>query len=146
MSANDRQEGGFHYKVEGIQCWDFVEAMGLGFLDGNVVKYVARWRKKNGVADLRKAAHYLDKLMEHVAHGTILRPQIRGSHRATHPLMVGGYIAAFARDNELPAPETAIITSVCTWSERAALIAARTKLEELMSQGVSGSSTSAPVP
>lgn len=63
MSANDHQVGGEHYAGD-IQPWDAVIAWGLGFLDGNVVRYVARWRKKNGVEDLKKARHYLDKLIE----------------------------------------------------------------------------------
>ena len=64
MSANDRQEGGDHYQGIPIQPWDAVVAWGLGFLDGNAVKYLARWRKKNGVEDLKKARHYIDKLIE----------------------------------------------------------------------------------
>lgn len=35
-----------------------------GYLAGNVVKYIARYRDKNGVEDLKKARHYLDKLIE----------------------------------------------------------------------------------
>jgi hypothetical protein len=63
MSANDRQEGGSHYQGV-IQPWDAILAWGLGFLDGNAVKYLARWRKRGGVEDLKKARHYLDKLIE----------------------------------------------------------------------------------
>lgn len=63
MPANDRQEGGDHYQTT-IQPWDAIVAWGLGFLDGNAVKYLARWRKKGGVEDLKKARHYLDKLIE----------------------------------------------------------------------------------
>jgi hypothetical protein len=36
----------------------------LGYLEGNVVKYVSRWKQKGGVDDLRKAMHYLEKLIE----------------------------------------------------------------------------------
>ena len=64
MTANERQEGGDHYVSMTIQPWDAIQQWGLGFLDGNVVKYIARWRKKNGVEDLKKARHYLDKLIE----------------------------------------------------------------------------------
>lgn len=64
LSANDRQEGGDHYKKSSIQPWDAIIDWRLGFLDGNVVKYVARWRKKGGIEDLKKARHYLDKLIE----------------------------------------------------------------------------------
>ena len=62
--ANDKQEGGLHYKSKSIQPWDAIVDWGLGFLDGNVVKYMVRWKDKEGLQDLRKARHYLDKLIE----------------------------------------------------------------------------------
>lgn len=64
QKALDRQEGGDHYKGCAIQPVEFIHANGLGFFEGNVVKYVTRWRKKNGLADLRKAVHYLELLIE----------------------------------------------------------------------------------
>jgi hypothetical protein len=64
MSANSTQVGGDHYRSKAIQPWDFIIANNLGFLDGNVVKYVCRFREKNGLQDLEKARHYLDKLIE----------------------------------------------------------------------------------
>lgn len=64
MAANDHQIGGAHYKKHTIQPWDAISDWGLGFLDGNVVKYIARWRNKDGLNDLMKARHYLDKLIE----------------------------------------------------------------------------------
>lgn len=64
MGANDGQVGGTHYKGSAIQVWDFAHANGLDFLQGNVVKYVVRFRAKGGVSDLLKARHYLDKLIE----------------------------------------------------------------------------------
>jgi len=47
-----------------IQPWDAILSWELGFLDGCAVKYLARWRKKGGVDDLRKAAHFIEKLIE----------------------------------------------------------------------------------
>jgi hypothetical protein len=64
MSANDTQIGGQHYRENKIQVWDAVIDWGLEFLDGNAVKYLARWRKKGGITDLMKARHYIDKLIE----------------------------------------------------------------------------------
>jgi hypothetical protein len=63
MSANDRQINGTHYQGS-VQTWDYILAHDLGFLEGNVIKYVTRFRKKNGIQDLEKARHYLDKLIE----------------------------------------------------------------------------------
>jgi len=65
VNANARQEGGTHYKQLTIQPWDYIVSNNLGYLEGNVVKYVTRWQTKgNGVQDLLKARHYLDKLLE----------------------------------------------------------------------------------
>ena len=64
MSANETQIGGTHYKEKTIEPWDFIAANNLGFFEGNIVKYLSRWRDKNGVEDLLKARHYLDKLIE----------------------------------------------------------------------------------
>lgn len=62
MSANNTGPG--HYKDKPLQVWDCVIANNLGYLEGNVVKYVSRWRQKGGVEDLRKAKHYIEKLIE----------------------------------------------------------------------------------
>ena len=63
-SALDKQVSGNHYKDKGIQPIVYIHANNLGFCEGNVVKYVTRWRDKGGEADLRKAIHYLELLIE----------------------------------------------------------------------------------
>jgi hypothetical protein len=64
VAANDTQHGGVHYKAMAIQPWDYIVANRLGYLEGNVVKYITRWREKGGLEDLMKAQHYLEKLIE----------------------------------------------------------------------------------
>jgi hypothetical protein len=64
MEANEIQIGGSHYVSQPIQPWDFIAQNGLGFFEGCVIKYVSRHRQKGGVEDLKKARHYLDKLIE----------------------------------------------------------------------------------
>jgi len=64
MKANDSQVGGSHYKGKAIQPWDYIIANDLGYLEGNVVKYISRWRDKGGIDDLRKVLHYTQKLIE----------------------------------------------------------------------------------
>lgn len=59
-----RQEGGSHYKDMKIQPIEFIHANGIPFCEGSVIKYVSRWRAKGGVADLKKARHFLDLLIE----------------------------------------------------------------------------------
>jgi hypothetical protein len=62
--ANAQQVGGAHYAVKAIQPWDYIIANDLGYLEGNIVKYVSRWKDKGGIEDLKKAQHYLQKLIE----------------------------------------------------------------------------------
>jgi hypothetical protein len=64
MSANDKQIAGTHYKDLEPEPWDVVLNWGLGYLDGTALKYIARWRNKNGVEDLKKAVHFIQKLIE----------------------------------------------------------------------------------
>ena len=63
-SANESQVGGRHYRELSVQPWDVIQDWQLGFFDGNALKYLARWRKKGGVDDLKKARHYIEKLIE----------------------------------------------------------------------------------
>jgi hypothetical protein len=62
--ATAHQVGGNHYTDCAIQPIDYITKNGLGFCEGNVVKYITRWRKKGGVEDLKKARHYIDLLIE----------------------------------------------------------------------------------
>ena len=62
--ALDVQVDGNHYKTMKIQPIEYIFANNLSYLEGNVIKYVSRWRNKNGVADLHKARHYIDLLIE----------------------------------------------------------------------------------
>jgi hypothetical protein len=62
--ANAVQHGGNHYKQFKFETWDVILDWSLGYLDGNAVKYLSRWRHKGGVEDLRKAKHYIEKLIE----------------------------------------------------------------------------------
>lgn len=62
--ANAVQIGGDHYKKKGLQPWDVIIEWKMGFLDGNALKYLARYPDKGGVEDLQKTRHYIDKLIE----------------------------------------------------------------------------------
>ena len=53
-----------HYTAGKIEVIEAIEDWKLGFCDGNVVKYVARFRHKNGLEDLKKAAWYLNRLIQ----------------------------------------------------------------------------------
>ena len=66
--VNGLQIGGDHYKRMAIQPWDFITANGIDFLEGSAIAYLCRWKTKGGLADLRKAIHCIQKLIE-VNHG-----------------------------------------------------------------------------
>ena len=64
-SADAIQIGGQHYKKMGIQHWSYVLANNIPYMEAQIIKYVSRWRDKNGIEDLRKARHFLAKLIEY---------------------------------------------------------------------------------
>lgn len=53
-----------HYTKLKIEPWDYIQANDLGYFEGNIVKYVSRYKNKGGREDLLKARTYLDKLLE----------------------------------------------------------------------------------
>jgi hypothetical protein len=60
----DKQVGGSHYKDMAIQPSEFITRNGLGWYEGNAVKYICRHKMKNGKQDLEKALHYLQLAIE----------------------------------------------------------------------------------
>ena len=64
MSALEKQVSGGHYKSLKIQPIEYIHANGIPFAEGSVIKYVTRWRDKGGIADLEKAKHFLELLIE----------------------------------------------------------------------------------
>ena len=64
MSPLDVQIAGSHYKELPIQPVEYIHANKIPFIEGSVIKYVTRWRNKGGLADLEKAKHFLDLLIE----------------------------------------------------------------------------------
>lgn len=76
VNANDVQVGGNHYKNQSIQHWDYVAANDLDYFQGQITKYVSRWKDKNGIQDLEKADHFLKKYMELVRKGTYSRKAV----------------------------------------------------------------------
>ena len=52
------------YYTKGIDCIDYIISHSMNYLEGNLVKYVTRYKFKNGLEDLLKARWYLDRLIE----------------------------------------------------------------------------------
>lgn len=67
VTVKDMQVGGSHYKDMAIQPVEFITKNNIGYCEGNVIKYVCRWKNKNGVEDLKKARHYIDLLIDAVS-------------------------------------------------------------------------------
>lgn len=63
-SALQRQCGGSHYKNLPIQPVEFCHKNNLSYIESAIVKYVVRWKSKDGKEDLLKAKHYIDLLIE----------------------------------------------------------------------------------
>ena len=64
MKASDKQVGGQHYKDMAIQPGQFIRANGIGWYEGNAIKYICRHNAKNGRQDIEKAIHYLELVLE----------------------------------------------------------------------------------
>jgi len=64
MSALDEQVGGIHYKDLAIQPIEYIFRNNLSFPQANVVKYITRYKDKNGAEDVKKAIHYYQLILE----------------------------------------------------------------------------------
>jgi hypothetical protein len=121
MSANEMQVGGDHYKSS-YQHWDLAVKIPLGFLDGCVTKHVTRWRKKLGIQDLQKAAHYLDKLLEVGDYSVKRNPDVSVSEE----------VEQFAEKNCLTFLEYQFIYLMCTYDSEKTLKNARRILQMII--------------
>lgn len=114
MTANEHQVGGDHYKSE-YQHWDWVLVCHLDYLEGQATRYVSRWRKKNGLQDLRKALHFVDKMIEHWGEGAS-RMGVSIAESET---------LRFAKANNLPDLEFVFCVAMATWRNASDLVRAR---------------------
>ena len=61
-----KQEGGDHYTKYLIQPYTFITKNNLSYFQGNIIKYVMRYKDKNGVEDLKKIIHYCELEIENL--------------------------------------------------------------------------------
>jgi len=64
MKSYKKQVGGNHYKKYKIQPVEFMVKNNIGFVEGNIIKYILRFKEKGGVQDLLKAKHYIELLID----------------------------------------------------------------------------------
>jgi hypothetical protein len=62
MSANDTQIGGDHYQTGDVQHWDWAKDM--PYLEGRATAYIGRHQDKNGITDIEKGLHFIQKIIE----------------------------------------------------------------------------------
>lgn len=106
VDPNSMQVGGSHYQT-GYQVWDFVENNGLGGLEMCIIKYICRWRDKgNGVVDLRKALHYIDKLID----------LSRNRYRVAKGVASIQNIDYFCGLQSLPILEAGVVSLISRWA------------------------------
>jgi hypothetical protein len=64
MKSSKKQIGGNHYLKYKIQPVEFIIKNNIGFVEGNIIKYILRFKDKGGIADLEKAKHYIELLID----------------------------------------------------------------------------------
>lgn len=134
MTANEKQVGGTHYKTA-YEHWDLMLDFGYGvsYLVGQATKYVTRWRKKNGLEDLLKALHFVNKLIEN-------RHKIVFNHYDVRDLgeqskaSIRDAIERYAGFNQLNAQETEFCELMVTMDSSDDLFKARDIIVDMLEQ------------
>lgn len=121
-SPNDRQVGGSHYRA-GYQHWDLVIENRLPYLEGQITKYITRYKKKNGAQDVEKSIHYCEKLQSALAAGSLIYP---GSREPKN-------LDLFAKDNNLDDIQVTCFLLAMTYTDADGLTRLRQLLDHLLS-------------
>ena len=126
VDPNSMQVDGTHYRTE-YQVWDFVENNGLGGLEHAIIKYICRWREKgDGIVDLQKAIHYIDKLIELHLNRHRVPKGIAPMHDINH----------FCDVQNLPKLEGDVVILISRWACHNDLIVCRREIYDLIKKGV----------
>lgn len=81
--ANKTQVGGAHYSATAAQHWDLAIDLHLGYLEGQITKYVDRHKRKNKRQDVEKARHFAAKLLEAYDQDRVMVPMALGRPKFT---------------------------------------------------------------
>lgn len=129
LDPNTVQVGGEHYREvnQQYQHWDLVAEYGMSYFIGNMTKYLCRWHKKDGVKDLEKSLHYLEKLIN-LSLKCVVPP----------PMKMGRFgmqsAERFCIEQGLSALETSIVLRSIIYTSVVDLEAIRMQLGTLISQ------------
>jgi hypothetical protein len=114
------QVGGNHY-ASVYQHWDWAADTKMGYLEGNATKYLSRWRKKNGLEDLKKARSYVDKIITYAQQGY--------KNQSTY---VYSAFAQFCDCNKIQGPERDAMLLLSLWSSQTDLVRVRSIITDLI--------------
>ncbi len=120
---NETQVGGSHYKKATFQSWDW-QLYGLGGWEQAIVKYITRYQDKNGLQDLEKAQHYLDKTLFHFRSGEV-KNTCRASLSAVH---------RYLEENQCDCMQRAAIEFIVMWRTEEDLLACKKHVQELIDE------------
>lgn len=138
-NADQKQVSGDHYK-SASQHWNLLPALGYGheYYTGQAVKYLSRWRKKNGVRDVLKAQHFIEKLIELVdEHGDKYLPSdiIReDEHRLLVAQTYKKHLFKFFDANDVDNDTAAVCISVLFANSKSMLVEAAEQCNILASR------------
>jgi hypothetical protein len=134
QSANEKQVDGTHYRTRkgGVQHWDYCVDTNVPNLEYAASKYLTRWRKKNGLKDLAKVLHYIEKRIESIH---LYKGIIKGA-RKNDPLFL-----QFCLDNAIPVRERIIIDAIMHWKRVDQLIAAHHDIQQIIAEHNEGEAT-----
>ena len=120
------QVGGDHYKNLAIQPIEYIHANSIPFAEGSVIKYVTRWRSKNGIADLQKALHFIRLLLE-------LESKRKTKRKSKKKKSLTENITAleYTQTNNIPPAEGLVITLVSHWRFIGGVLALETACQTL---------------
>lgn len=130
---NARQVGGTHYNQVSVQHWDLVLLNKLPYLEAQITKYITRWQKKGqGVQDVEKSGHYLDKLIISLETGVLPMPTETmtsiQSPRTNPPVSLDD----FASQNRIGDIEKTIFFLLLTYTTMDELVRVRILLAHLL--------------
>lgn len=112
-SALDIQVGGSHYKKNAIQPIQYTTANCMGPSEMNIIKYITRYKDKNGLEDLRKIRHYVDLHLETVASEPAVFRELRSwiATKDLFPISAEDYIVA----NKIEDPRVKMVIILVTY-------------------------------
>lgn len=116
--AVDTQVGGDHYKKLGYQPIELIHKLGLDFFQGNMLKYITRYKYKNGREDLDKCIHYAKLAYELGPKDTLVitRKYVRPIEEIREEIML------YKKENKLSNLQTEIILSIYNYNMRRVIL------------------------